>query len=111
GETYGYSILEAMACGCAVIVPDVSPFPEFVSNEWGWLLKVGTTFKNGIESSDPTKQNSINMIDEIVSVASEIVENRELLYDKCNNALSRITIAHDPYIAASFLKKLYREVI
>lgn len=111
GETYGYSILEAMACGCAVVAPNVSPFPEFVAPEWGWMLNVNKVFKNGIEESHVTEQNSEKMINEIVSVVRDIVNNRDVLYSKCNAALERISSAHDPYKAAASLETIYKESI
>ncbi len=111
GETYGYSVLEAMACGCAVVVPNVSPFPEFVSPEWGWLLEVNKTLTNGAERSDPTVENSQRMIDGIVATVQEIVSNRDTLQSKCENALNAISMNHNPLKAATVLEDIYQKAI
>lgn len=111
GETFGYSILEAMACGCAVIVPDVSPFPEFVDSECGWLIGVNKTFRGGIEDSEISTENSMKMIDGLACALHGTLNDRESLYSKCNHALNRIFTNHNPYRAASFLEDLYEEVV
>lgn len=38
GEGFGMPILEAMACGTPVIIPDAGPAPEFCSEAAGWYL-------------------------------------------------------------------------
>lgn len=111
GETYGYFILEAMASGCSVIAPNVSPFPEFVSSEWGWLIDVNTRIMNGLEISNPTPENSEMMIKGIIKTVHDILNDPQTLLEKRRAALERISNTHNPYKAARFLEDIYRTSI
>src|SRR5690606_873447 len=39
-DSFGYSVLEAQACGCPVITTDIRALPEINNNDIGWLIKV-----------------------------------------------------------------------
>jgi glycosyltransferase involved in cell wall biosynthesis len=41
GEGFGLPILEAMACGVPVVVPDISSHPDFVREGGGMLVDIG----------------------------------------------------------------------
>lgn len=110
-ETYGYFLLEAMACGCAVVAPNVSPFPEFLSEKCGWLLDVDTYSVDGAEGSDPTEENQIRMIGAIKDTVVSAFSDRAGLYAKCQYSLDMIRMNHDPLVAAGALTKVYQEVL
>lgn len=110
GETYGYSILEAMACGCAVVVPRVSPFMEFVTEECGVLLPVPTILVDGLETMDFTvgqQELHRHLVKSLVDALAALENDRESLKAKGGAALRRISASHCPHNAANLLGKLY----
>lgn len=52
GEGFGLPILEAMACGLPVVVPEAGPAPEFSSTESAWYLPTWTAFELGKSLGD-----------------------------------------------------------
>ncbi len=112
GETYGYSILEAMACGCAVVVPRVSPFTEFVTEECGSLLSVPTILVDGLETIDFSvgyQELHSHLVESLVDALSRLENERGSLKAKGEAALRRISSKHCPHNAANCLGKLYAE--
>jgi hypothetical protein len=49
GEGFGMPILEAMACGRPVIIPDSGPGPEFCPPEAGWHVPSRPVFENSCD--------------------------------------------------------------
>ncbi len=52
GEGFGLPILEAMACGLPVVVPEAGPAPEFSSADSAWYLPTWTAFELGKSLGD-----------------------------------------------------------
>lgn len=52
GEGFGLPILEAMACGLPVVVPEAGPAPEFSSSDSAWYLPTWTAFELGKSLGD-----------------------------------------------------------
>lgn len=116
GETYGYSVLEAMACGCAIVVPRISPFVEFVPDDAGWLIDLPVTIKNGIEEADifdaeRYKEVSRNLIQKLTATICEIHSNGQLLRTKQQNAIDYISTSHSPDVAAQKIRSIYTEAL
>jgi glycosyltransferase involved in cell wall biosynthesis len=116
GETYGYSVLEAMAAGCAVVTTDVDPFPEFVKEDFGYFLKMPKYIVDGferIESDTPESFNqcSTHLVNEITRVIQNIVNDLETLQVKRENAIKRIGQYHSPIDRSNLLLHIYLEAI
>lgn len=110
GETYGYSLLEAMACGCAVVAPAMQPFTDFVPDAAGYFLNVPTVPDVGIEAIDfslgyPAILGIIT--DELFRIMGEIENHPETLPAKGDAGLKRIREHHCPATAARKLEDLY----
>lgn len=115
GETYGYVVLEAQACGCPVITPNMPPFEEFNSNEIGWLLNVPTVDKMGTRDSDTSEANLGFFRDALshglyVSM-KEAIQNIDLLKQKASAAILHIKEHHSPEKNARLLEDIYLKAI
>lgn len=114
-ETYGYSVLEAMSCGCAVITTDLSPFNEFVKDDWGWLLKVPKYIKNGIEypaiTSGKADEDRFSnaLVNELISTLRKLADNPDVLRIKQQNAINAIQTEHNAEVTARIIKDIYKQ--
>lgn len=52
GEGFGLPILEAMACGTPVMIPDAGPAPEFCSEAAGWYIPTRITSDSALNISN-----------------------------------------------------------
>jgi glycosyltransferase involved in cell wall biosynthesis len=116
GETFGYSLLEAMACGCAAVSSSVSPFPEFIQDPWGWLVDIPTKKNDGLEYTDTDnlanhKLLSEALIEGLYSTIKHIIADRNLLRDKCSKAIQRIKDFHGPMDRVQVLCDIYKNAI
>jgi len=116
GETFGYSLLEAMACGCAVVSTSVSPFPEFIKEPWGWLVEIPVKHKNGLEFTETDNREvhdrlSEKLIEGLYKTIKIIVEDRKELERKSINALNRIKDFHNPLDRVDVLRNIYQNAI
>jgi glycosyltransferase involved in cell wall biosynthesis len=59
GDSFGLTIAEGMARGCAVVVPSEGPFREFVTDGvHGWVYPLGSS-KDGAEKIDSLLKNDL----------------------------------------------------
>ena len=107
-ETYGYGVLEAQACGCAVVTTDVFAFQETNSDEIGWLIRIdGSEYDYRSESS--LSEASVTIVKRIEEVISSVLEMPAVVTQKATLAMDRITAQHCPIRHAHRLMTLYEE--
>jgi glycosyltransferase involved in cell wall biosynthesis len=99
GETYGYVVLEAQACGCPVITTNGWGFPEFNSNEKGWLLSLPTITERGglkFDVSTPAKKKIFSKLleDRLYETICEICSDPEQITEKSAHAIRNIIENH-----------------
>ncbi len=115
GETYGYFLLEAMACGCAVVATAVSPLTEIVSDQCGYLLNVPTAMKDveyiDIDNPARYKEISARLTERIFQSIEAICNDTKLLQAKSLLALQHIREKYSPFDRAAALEKIYHEAL
>ncbi len=110
-ESYGYSILEAQACGCPVISTDVCAMPEINNEASGWVLNIPQDeLKDGIwRTVDERKKLSEMLQEQLYATIINIVENPQVIKTKGMNAIKRIEDEHSPETRAALIEKIYQE--
>lgn len=112
-ESYGYSILEAQACGCPVISTDVCAMPEINNESCGWVLNIPQDeLKDGIWRTEEQRQKlSQTLQEQLYATLTDILNNPLIIKQKGMNALKRIDAEHSPESRAEIIEKIYRESI
>lgn len=115
GETYGYVVLEAQACGCAVITTEMPPFNEFNNNNIGWMIPVPLAPRHGTFDSDLSGDNLQRFQNAVTKglyeAMKEAITNSSLLKQKAANAIEHIRNNHSPERNAAFLEGIYHAAI
>ncbi len=108
-DTYGYSVLEAQACGCAVVSTDIRALPEINSNEVGYVIEVPKNeMGNGILNTEEARRLFSSIIKEnLIEILLKIMNNPNEVKRKGSLSLSRIKKNHDPTLFSKALQKIY----
>lgn len=112
-DTYGYSVLEAQACGCPVVSTDISALPEINNNDCGWIINVPKdALGNGILRTAEERKTFSQIIEkELYTIVKEILNNPDSIKIKGEKALARIKEQHDPEKHAQRLLEIYQEAL
>jgi glycosyltransferase involved in cell wall biosynthesis len=110
-DTYGYSVLEAQACGCPVISTNIRAMPEINNDECGWIIKVP---KNnlGFGILDTIEERiifSTIIEEEIYRILKNILKNPKQINGKSSAAIERIKNEHCLNKHSQKLKEIYKE--
>jgi glycosyltransferase involved in cell wall biosynthesis len=110
-DTYGYSVLEAQACGCPVISTNIRAMPEINNDECGWIIKVP---KNnlGFGILDTIEERilfSTIIEEEIYRILKNILKNPKQINGKSSAAIERIKNEHCLNKHTQKLKEIYKE--
>ncbi|MCH2232343.1 MAG: glycosyltransferase family 4 protein [Crocinitomicaceae bacterium] len=108
-DSYGYSVLEAQACGCPVITTNTSALPEINDNEMGWTIEVPLS-KNGRPNvySPEARLEFSNVLEKgLYTTLKQILEKPEVINDKGLNSLKNIKLNHSPEERANKLYYIY----
>ncbi len=112
-DTYGYTVLEAQACGCPVITTDIRSLPEINNDEIGFVIQVP---KNEIRSgllttSKDRKIFSSILKEKLLELIKNISTNHDMVKTKGLLALNNITENHCPEKKADLLNQIYLNAI
>jgi glycosyltransferase involved in cell wall biosynthesis len=112
-ETYGFSVLEAQACGCPVITTDIRAMPEINGDYCGWMIKVPQDRLGFAQINTKKERGNFSelLTALLLSIIGDIVEQTETISRKSNAALRRIRDCHDPTSHATQLETIYKEAL
>lgn len=112
-DTFGYSALEAQACGCPVITTDTKALPEINNDEVGWVITVPKGRFDSADVSTPEKRTLLSETIEngLHDIIGAILRNPSVVRTKGGKALERIRRDHDPQKAAAFLEGIYDSIL
>jgi len=116
GETYGYTVLEAQACGCPVITTEMPPFEEFNKDNYGWRIKVPLIERDGIKTSDVYTKLGLKTFAEtleqnLYQTIKKILENPHIIKEKAINAIESIKKNHNIEKTTKQIEKIYKEAL
>lgn len=108
-DTYGYSVLEAQACGCTVVSTDIRALPEINSNEVGYVIEVPKNeMGNGLLNTKEARGLFSSKIKEnLIEIILKMISNPDELKQKGSLSLNRIKKYHDPTLFREELQKIY----
>ncbi|MFK8037016.1 MAG: glycosyltransferase family 4 protein [Crocinitomicaceae bacterium] len=107
-ETYGYSVLEAQACGCPVVTTNGGAFMEINDNDCGWVIDVPLTNNRSIpytESEKTTFQLTVKQA--LRKIMMDALNDSLGLRKKGELCLERIKREHSIENAAMELERIY----
>jgi glycosyltransferase involved in cell wall biosynthesis len=112
-DTYGYSALEAMAAGCAVVSTDIRALPEINDTETGWLIPTEKdSWGNAmLGNAQERKAFSLHLEDQLLATFEEMIRNPVQILTKSQAGLKRIREKHDPGRAATTLEEWYDQAL
>jgi len=95
-DTYGIALLEAMSCGCAVLVSDVAAAGEIVNSRNGLKVKLG---------------NPDQFVEEYAAAITELAGNRSRAWSLGEAARQYVLQNHDWTTIGRHLLELYEEAL
>ncbi len=112
-DSYGFSVLEAQACGLPVISTDVRALPEINNPDCGWLIRVP---KNELgealyDSPEERAHLSQQIQDGLEAILRSILNDKSSIYPKALKALQRIREMHDPEVFSQKLREIYQKAL
>jgi glycosyltransferase involved in cell wall biosynthesis len=95
-DSFGYSILEAQACGCPVVTTDIRAIPEINNNEIGWVIEVPKGKNNDAELTTAAARSDFSALleRELKRIIIEILKDKDSIKIKGEKALQNITKNH-----------------
>lgn len=116
GETYGYSVLEAQACGCPVITTNIPPFDEINNYSIGWLIDVplierGGSFTSDVYSYDERIRFSNTLKQNLYKIMKNILSNTSQITTKATNAINHIKNKHNPLKTTKKIEEIYTKAL
>lgn len=112
-DTYGFSVLEAQACGLPVISTDVRALPEINNTEVGWIIRVPKNdLGEALYSTAEERQRLSHQIQAgLEAIIRNIVADPSVIFTKAVKSIERIRKMHDPSAYANSLRDIYQEAL
>lgn len=113
-DTYGYSLLEMQACGCACITTNIRALPEINNEKCGWICNIPKDHIGGeaLFKTNEQKENMKAILEyELEKVFTNIfVTPKSELCEKGIRSLRRIKDAHCPIEYSKKMMQIYNKL-
>lgn len=108
-DSYGYSVLEAQAAGCAVISTNLRALPEINTEERGWLLNMPLNeWKNGRIHAEADRVIFRETLEaELERVLRHIAAHPQEIAVKAAHSLAWVRDHHSPVSRAAMTERIY----
>lgn len=111
-DTFGYSALEAMACGAVVISTNIRAMAEVVDDTVGYSIQLPLDENREIHRRPDFTSLKSRLVDELECVIrTAIEESAHTRTLKAHAAASRLRERHDPAMHATRLETVYRKAL
>lgn len=112
-DSYGFSVLEAQACGLPVISTDVRALPEINNTDIGWIIRVP---KNDLGealyfTAEDRERLSQQIQAGLEAIIHNIVADPFVIFEKAVKSIERIREMHDPTVYAQKLRAIYQDAL
>ena len=112
-DSYGYSLLECQAAGCAVISTNVRAMTEINNNEVGWVVEIP---KNDLgealyDTEEQRRRIRETMEEQLEQILIDIFKNPGQVKKKAGLSLERIRADHSPVKYGEKLLQIYKESV
>ena len=112
-DSYGFSVLEAQACGLPVISTDVRALPEINNTDIGWIIRVP---KNDLGealyfTAEERERLSQQIQAGLEAIVHNIVADPSVIFEKAVKSIERIREMHDPTAYAQKLRGIYQDAL
>lgn len=112
-DSYGFSVLEAQACGLPVISTDVRALPEINNTDVGWIIRVP---KNDLGealyfTAEERERLSQQIQAGLEAIIHNIVADPSVIFEKAIKSIERIREMHDPTVYAQKLRAIYQDAL
>jgi len=111
-DSYGFSVLEAQACGTPVITTDIKALNEINNNECGWIIGVpkDECMKAFISSSNGRQELREYIQKGLFNHVLDIIKHPEQIELKSKKSLDRVNEFHNPDNLGKKIYNVYKEI-
>jgi glycosyltransferase involved in cell wall biosynthesis len=112
-DTYGFSALEMMAAGCAMVATNQRALAEVVRRDRGWVVEMPLDESDTVDRSSERLRTlaSRTLVDQLVAIFEEIAANPPEAHARGSAARDYIARNHDPVRYASELRRVYETAL
>lgn len=112
-DTYGFSVLEMQAAGCAMITTDINALAELNNDNTGWLIHIEKNEFREARIGTPEEllycMSSIK--EQLTKIFTKVLENKDIIGVKGLCAFRRIAEEHNKVEYAKELYSVYKNCI